>query len=115
MSSTARELISIEEFLTIIQTDERAELIEGEIVHKAMPTSEHSYSQTRIAQSLTPFHRKGDGGGSNPGGWWIGSEIHVIYEGRPNGFLHNLAGWRRDRHPERPSGKKNHSKARLGL
>ena len=56
---------------------------------------------------LSPFFQKvGGGGGDGPGGWWIGTEIHVDYPGRPNGFLHDLAGWRRDRHTQKPTGKK---------
>ena len=30
----------------------------------------------------------------------------VVYEGRPNGFIHDIAGWRRDRHAEKPKGRK---------
>jgi Uma2 family endonuclease len=28
----------------------------------------------------------------------------VIYPGRANGFIHDLAGWRRDKHPNKPTG-----------
>ena len=55
---------------------------------------------------LSPFFQKVGGGGGGPGGWWIGTEIHVVYPGRPNGFLHDLAGWRRDRHTQKPTEKK---------
>ena len=102
----AKKLATVEDLLALIATGERAELIEGEIVYKAAPSSEHGFSAVRISQALAPFDRKGGGGGSNPGGWWIGADIHVIYDGRPNGFLHDLVGWRRDRHAEKPKGRK---------
>jgi Uma2 family endonuclease len=84
---------------------EKVELVEGEIVRRANPSADHSYSARKIAAKLDPFDlKKGSGGG--PGGWWIFSEAHVVYPARPNGFIHDLAGWRRDRIQERPRGKK---------
>lgn len=105
MAQHAKKLATVDDLLSLIQTDERAELIEGEIVYKAAPSSEHGFSAVRISQLLAPFDRK-RGGGGGPGGWWIGADIHVIYEGRPNGFLHDLVGWRRDRHAEKPRGRR---------
>jgi Uma2 family endonuclease len=104
MTEQAKKLSTVEDLLFLISSNERAELIEGDIVYKAIPSAEHGFAATKIAQSLSPYSRKGGGGGNAPGGWWIGSEIHVIYEGRPNGFLHDLVGWRRDRHIEKPKG-----------
>ena len=106
MSEPAKKLVSVDEFMELVERGERAELIEGEIFYKAMPSSDHSFCQRRIAQLLFPLDRKGGGGGGQPGGWWLGTETHVIYEGRANGFLHDLVGWRRDRHAEKPKGKK---------
>ncbi|MES2614020.1 MAG: Uma2 family endonuclease [Bdellovibrionota bacterium] len=98
----ARQLISVEDWLEIGE-EERCELIEGDIVYKAMPSSEHSDSQSAIAAVVKnefQWKRKG------PTGWWIGTEISVIYEGRPNGFIHDLAGWRKENYPDKPRGKK---------
>jgi Uma2 family endonuclease len=106
VAQQAKKLATVEDLLARIATDERAELIEGEIVYKASPSSEHGFSAVRIGQILAPFDRKGGGGGQPPGGWWIGADIHVIYEGRANGFLHDLVGWRRDRHSEKPKGRR---------
>lgn len=106
MPQQAKKLATVDDLLALVDTDERAELIEGEIVYKATPSSEHGFSAVRIIQALAPFDRKGGGGGGSPGGWWIGADIHVIYEGRPNGFLHDLVGWRRDRHAEKPKGRR---------
>ena len=43
-------------------------------------------------------------GGRWPGGWWFGSEIDVEYETHEI-YLHDIVGWRRDRVPERPTGR----------
>jgi Uma2 family endonuclease len=70
------------------------ELIEGVIERKAAPSWWHARSQTRVAQALGPFDRRG--GGKRPGGWWILSEVDVEIESgqlvRPD-----IAGWRRER------------------
>jgi len=85
-------------------------MIEGDIVRKALPSAEHSFSAASLMAGLSPFNSKQTGGGGGTGGWWIGIESHVIYPGRPNGFIHDLAGWRRDRHPERPKGNRIQTK-----
>jgi Uma2 family endonuclease len=86
--------------------EERMELIEGELVRRAMPSADHSFSASKLAGELNPFNSKGGGGGGNPGGWWIYSEASVVYPNRPNGFVHDLAGWRRDNHKDRPQEKR---------
>ena len=98
----AKKLPTIDDWLAG-DGDERAEMIEGEIVYKMLPSADHSFSAGNIRAALDPLVRTG-GGGGGPGGWWIGVEAHVLYEGRPNGFIHDLAGWRRDRHAQRPKG-----------
>lgn len=80
----------------------RAEIVDGEIIEKAMPSMGHAATQFAVAQVLGPrFNRRP--GGRWPGGWWIGTEVHVQYETHEV-YCHDLAGWRRDRVPERPTG-----------
>jgi Uma2 family endonuclease len=80
--------------------DVRAELIDGEIVQKAMPSTEHSFAQGNLSAWVhRRYNRKL--GGRWPGGWRIGPEIHVIY-GPHQVFCHDLVGWRRERVPELP-------------
>jgi hypothetical protein len=43
-------------------------------------------------------------GGRWPGGWWFATEAEVEYETHQI-YLQDVAGWRRDRVPERPSGR----------
>jgi Uma2 family endonuclease len=82
--------------------DERMEVHAGQLVPKEAARYEHNNAQRGMAFALSgPFHRRsGDDGG---GGWWIAVEPEVAYPGWT--FLHDLAGWRRDRVPTKPSGR----------
>lgn len=80
------------------QQDERLELINGDISQRTAPRAEHSIAQTELSAELTPYRR-----GSGTGGWWIATEISVRYNEHqcPS---HDLAGWRKERVPEKPRG-----------
>ena len=92
MTDSARQLVTIEDWVAQ-DDDARMELVEGHFVRKALPSLDHSFAQARVLSSLT---RLGGQGGPGPDeGWWIGTEVHVIYSGRPNGFIHDIAGWRK--------------------
>ena len=95
LPSTAADLASL-------PPNVRAEVINGEIVEKANPSAEHADAQGGALVHLRGlYHRRP--GGEKPGGWWILPEVeielapHEVY--RPD-----IAGWRRDRTPERPRG-----------
>jgi Uma2 family endonuclease len=71
-------------------------------VRKATPSFEHGDAQSGIAGALKrPFHRPPGRGG--PGGWWIATEVEVEL-GANQIVRPDIAGWRRDRLPSRPSG-----------
>jgi Uma2 family endonuclease len=78
--------------------EERVELIDGEIVRRPMARIDHSLAQSNTSDELAPFKRR-----TGPGGWWITTEVSVAYEAHqcPS---HDLAGWRKERLPERPRG-----------
>jgi Uma2 family endonuclease len=78
--------------------EERVELIGGEIVRRPMARAEHGLVQSATTIELGPLTR-----GSGPGGWWIATAISVLYEAHQCP-CHDLAGWRRERLPERPRG-----------
>jgi Uma2 family endonuclease len=81
----------------------RAEIIGGTIVEKASPKMEHASVQLALAGHLgRRFVRQP--GGRWPGGWWIGTEVDVEY-GPHELFCHDIAGWRRDRVTDRPTGR----------
>lgn len=77
--------------------DVRAELYDGEIVQKAIPSGEHSSAETQLSAWLV--RRFGRNQGERwPGGWRIFTEIHVVYT-EHRVYCHDLAGWHRDRMP----------------
>lgn len=78
--------------------EERVELIGGAIVKRPMARSEHALIQSGIADEILPLKRRG-----GSGGWWIMPEISVAYDAHqcPS---HDLAGWRKERLPDRPTG-----------
>ncbi len=91
-----------EDFFSIPEGERHHELIGGEIIEKAAPSGEHADAQGGVLGALrSPFQRRAGEGG--PGGWWIYPEPEVqLSTGdivRPD-----VAGWRRERCPERPTG-----------
>jgi Uma2 family endonuclease len=63
-----------------------------------MARAEHGVVQHGASVELGPFDHP-----SGPGGWWIASEISVRYS-LHQCPTHDLAGWRKERLPERPRG-----------
>jgi Uma2 family endonuclease len=89
--------------LAALPDDLRAEIVHGMIVEKASPSAEHGASQLTFGIALARrFQRKP--GARWPGGWWFGTEIDVQYATHEI-YLHDIVGWRRDRVPERPTGR----------
>jgi Uma2 family endonuclease len=92
------ELISIEQFENnYIGT--HCQFHEGVVWESQANSPDHSYAQISIAETLSfLFNRKK--GPKKPGGWWILTEAPVRY-GTTSFFSHDLAGWKRDRIPDR--------------
>ena len=78
-----------------------AELVAGELIEKALPTFEHGDAQAEITTQLRGHF--GGHPGDGRGGWWIADEVDVEYGEEV--FRHDVVGWRRDRAPQRPSGR----------
>jgi Uma2 family endonuclease len=81
----------------------RAEIIHGAIVEKASPSAEHSVSQLALGATLRRRYQR-QPGGRWPGGWWFGTEVETEYEAHEV-YVHDVAGWRRERVPQLPSGR----------
>jgi len=94
----AEKFKTFDNLLAAWTEDERLELINGEIVRRPMPRSEHGLVQAAALTDLGPLSRI-----SGTGGWWIIPEINVCY-GEHQCPCHDLAGWRKERQPQRPSG-----------
>jgi len=92
----AYKLKTIDDLLA--SPEERVELIDGEIVRRPMARADHGMVQVTTATELGALPRR-----SGPGAWWIITEVSVAYEPHqcPS---HDLAGWRKERMPERPRG-----------
>jgi hypothetical protein len=67
------------------------------------PSAEHSDARLGLAAALREHFHRPAGGSAAPGGWWILGQVELDLDGdevvRPD-----LAGWRRERVPERPRG-----------
>jgi Uma2 family endonuclease len=100
MVASARSGFTYEDLLAL-GPDHRAELISGAIVERASPSFEHSTAQWALGAFLGSRVRGGDGGGVE---WWFATEVEVAYAA-DHVYRHDLAGWRRDRHPVRPTGR----------
>jgi len=97
-----RSPATVTDLLAIPEDERYHEVIDGELVRKAMPTFEHGDAQSALASRIKgPFQRRP--GGTLPGGWWIGTEVEI--ELAPSHvYRPDVVGWRRERVPERPRG-----------
>lgn len=93
----------MEEFETARNQGRAVELVDGEIVDKALPKPEHGAAQMALGGLLFPFGRR-VAGPPGPGGWWLMSEVEVAYAKTSEVFRHDVLGFRRERVPQRPSG-----------
>ncbi|MEM9455739.1 MAG: Uma2 family endonuclease [Myxococcota bacterium] len=88
------------DFFAIPEEDRFHELIDGEIIQKALPSGRHGAAQLRLGRHIGPYDRRTKDP-EEPGGWRFASEVEVrLLDGvivRPD-----LAGWRRERLPSFP-------------
>ena len=102
MTDPVRRRATIEDFWAIPEEDRFHEFLGGEVVPKAAPTAEHADAQGGILGAIrSPYQRATGRGG--PGGWWILPEVEVL-PGSVDLVRPDIAGWRRERCPDRPTG-----------
>lgn len=106
VSSVARRLapgsLSLVDLLAIPAEQRFHELINGDLLEKEAASGKHGEAQTRLGQSLTPFHRRPGGPPERPGGWRFASEVEVYFD-EQNTLRPDNVGWRRERLPIMPS------------
>jgi Uma2 family endonuclease len=76
--------------------------MDGELVREAAPSFEHGDAQLGVGSEIR-HHFRGSGPPGGDGGWWIATEVDVVYSDT-NCFRHDVAGWRKSRVTTRPSG-----------
>jgi Uma2 family endonuclease len=76
------------------------EIIDGELIKKAMPSGPHGRAQRVIGGRIgDPYDQPP--GGRSPGGWWIVTEVEVAFE-PDQVYRPDVLGWRRERLPVLP-------------
>ena len=92
---------TVEDLLAIPEEQRFHEIIDGELVRKAMPSARHGGTQSATSQLLRPYNRR-PGGTGGPGGWWFAAETEV--ELAPDQvYRPDVSGWRRERLVELPT------------
>ncbi len=91
-------LATFADLLRIPEDRRRHEILDGEIIEKALPRLDHSVTQSRSGQLLRNFNRTPNGA-SRPGGWWFATEP-TIKLSRHVTVQPDVAGWRRERLPD---------------
>lgn len=95
-------LATFQDLLALSEDERFHEILDGELVRKASPSGEHGLSQQRLSGRLDRFDGRPNGP-SRPGGWWFVTEVEI--ELAPHQVVRpDIAGWRRERMPERPRG-----------
>ena len=89
---------TLDDFIRVADDGQRVELIDGEIVYKTVKMP-HGITQVQMSAVLGPFSRK-PGGPRGPGGWWIMSEVTILYSKTEEVYQHDLSGYRREHMPE---------------
>ncbi|MBI5536632.1 MAG: Uma2 family endonuclease [Deltaproteobacteria bacterium] len=77
------------------------EVLDGVLVERASPGSDHGFAQAKTVEACVPFNRRSGGDPPNPGGWWIMTEVEILL-GASSIARPDLSGWRRERAPTRP-------------
>lgn len=76
------------------------EIIDGELVRKAMPSGPHGLAQRVVGGRVGDSYSRRPGGG-RPGGWWIVTEVEIQLDDHEV-YRPDLSGWRRERLAELP-------------
>jgi Uma2 family endonuclease len=96
------QIATLADLLMIPEAERFHEILDGELLPKALPGGEHGVSQVRLGRAVGSYDRRRSDP-RRPGGWWFATEptirlsLHEIVQP-------DLAGWRRECMPSQPSG-----------
>jgi Uma2 family endonuclease len=97
MASPAAALATVDDLLAIPESDRFHEVIDGELLPKALPSLRHGVAQLGLGDVITgPYGPRARGRG--PGGWIFASETEVLFE-PTQVYRPDVAGWRREHLP----------------
>lgn len=95
-----KPVASLTDLLAISEDQRFHEILDGELVRKAMPSGRHGRVQRVLGGRIgDPYDRRP--GGLLPGGWWIVTEVEVQFA-EDQVYRPDVLGWRRERLPELP-------------
>lgn len=100
MENEAKKMVTIEGWLGFPDRDQ-CELIKGHIVYKDLQNNGYLDTQKAIDSVIKnefQWKRKGCDG------WWIRTDVKVIYDKNQSGFIHSLAAWKKENSPEKQIG-----------
>lgn len=102
MSSVAVKMrpATVDDLLAIPEAERFHEILDGELVRKAMPSFRHGGAQFQLSSRLGgPYGRRP--GRGRPGGWRFANEVEILFE-YTQVYRPDVAGWRRERLAEIP-------------
>lgn len=88
------------DLLAIPEHERSHEIIDGELVRKAMPSIRHGLAQGVVVGRVGGTYNRRPGG-RRPGGWWIATGVEIQLEDHEV-YRPDVSGWRRERLPELP-------------
>ena len=102
MSSAApeRRLASAKDLLAVPEEERFHEVINGELVRKAMPSLRHGVAQAELIIEIGGSYGS-RARGRGPGGWVFASEVEIQLEAQQV-YRPDIAGWRREQLPRLP-------------
>ena len=77
------------------------EILNGQLHTQPRPTGPHARAEGRLFSKVGRGYDEGEGG---PGGWWIIIEPEVHFVRDTEVVVPDIAGWRRERMPDIPTG-----------
>ncbi len=90
---------TLKDFLAIPPHERFHEILEGELVRKAMPSGKHGLVQGRLRELLGGYDEGSPR--KQPGGWLLMTEVEIMLP-RDQPVRPDLVGWRVERMPEVP-------------